>query len=133
LTTKRRSSSRNVALAGEAAAIVALARGLPKADVARDAGVDVRTIFRWLEADEFRAKVQLERSRLLERAIGRLADHAADAANVLGKLANDDETPPAVRVSAARALLEHAVKLRDSLELEERLAAVEARLEERAA
>lgn len=130
--TARRSSSRNATVGGEPAAILALARGLPKTDAASDAGVDLRTIFRWLEKDEFRAAVTRERGRLLERAVGRLADQAA-AADVLGELAANADTPPAVRVSAARALLEQAARLRDSLEIEERLAAVEARLEERAA
>jgi methylaspartate ammonia-lyase len=131
--TKRQPAAETGRIAAEPAAILALARGLSKADAAAGAGVGERTVYRWLDDDAFRAAISRERGRLLERAIGRLADHAADAANVLGKLANDEETPPAVRVSAARALLEHAVKLRDSLEIEERLAAVEARLEKRAA
>jgi hypothetical protein len=48
----------------------------------------------------------------------------AEAADVLRQLL-DAQTPPAVRLGACRALLELAVKLRESVELEERVAALE--------
>jgi Homeodomain-like domain len=131
--TKRQPAAETGRITAEPAAVLALARGLSKADAAAAAGVGERTVYRWLDDDAFRAQVTRERGRLIERAVGRLADQAAAAADVLGELAANVDTPPAVRVSAARALLEQAARLRDSLEIEERLAAVEARLAEQAA
>jgi hypothetical protein len=63
---------------------------------------------------------------MVDKALGRLADAMTEAADVLRNLlASEDER---VRLPAARALLELGVKLRESVELEERLAALEERL-----
>jgi hypothetical protein len=61
---------------------------------------------------------------MVSRALGKLADGMAEAADVLrGLLAPG--MPPAVRLGAARSLLELGCKLRESVDLEARLAALE--------
>jgi transposase len=72
--TKRQPAAENDRVSAEPAAILALARGLSRADAAEAAGVGERTIYRWLDDDAFRAQITRERGRLLERAVGRLAD-----------------------------------------------------------
>jgi hypothetical protein len=63
---------------------------------------------------------------MIGRALGRMADGMAEAGDVLRTLLGPD-VPPGVRLGACRAILELGVKLRDSVELESRLAALEAR------
>jgi len=68
-----------------------------------------------------------DQAEMVGRALGKMADGMADAADRLRQLlAAESES---VRLGACRALLELGVKLRESVELEQRLADVEARLE----
>jgi hypothetical protein len=63
---------------------------------------------------------------MVARSLGRMADGMSDAADVLRQLlAARSES---VRLGAARSLLELGVKLRESVELEERLQALEEQL-----
>jgi HEAT repeat protein len=104
---------------------VALASGQTLRDAALAVGVSERTASRrWADA-EFRRRVAGLRGELVGRALGRMADGMAEAADVLRQLlAAKSES---VRLGAARSLLELGVKLRESVELEERLRALEAR------
>ena len=63
----------------------------------------------------------------MQRALGRMADGMAEAADVLRALLPPG-MPPAVRLGAARSLLELGVRLRESVELEARLASLEEQL-----
>ena len=64
----------------------------------------------------------------MQRALARLADGMTEAADVLRQLLAAESE--AVRLGAARSLLELGVKLREPVELEERLAALEAHISE---
>ena len=111
--------------ADEALAL-AMAQGRTLRDAAQGAGVAERTATRrWADAD-FRRRVAELRADMVQRSLGRMADGMADAADVLRQLLTAG-TPPAVRLGAARSLLELGVKLRESTELEERLAELERR------
>ena len=113
----------------DAALIAALAGGATMADAARAAGVGERTVYRRLQTPAFRARVIAARADLVERAAARLADAAGAAVTTLGELLVAG-TPPAVRLGAARAVLELGLRLREQQEIEERLAALEAALAE---
>jgi hypothetical protein len=110
--------------ADEALAL-ALASGQTLRLAAEAAGIGERTAARrWADA-EFRRRVSVLRGDLVGRALGRMADGMSAAADVLRQLlAAESES---VRLGAARSLLELGVKLREAVEMEERLAAVEAR------
>jgi hypothetical protein len=113
--------------ADEALAL-ALASGQTLRAAAEAAGVAERTAARRQADPAFRRRVAALRAELVERALGKLADGMADAAAALrALLAADSE---AVRLGAARALLELGVKLREAVELEQRLATLEAELGE---
>jgi hypothetical protein len=62
---------------------------------------------------------------MIGRALGKMADGMAEAAGTLRELLTAESE--SVRLGAARSLLELGVKLRESVELEERLAALERR------
>jgi hypothetical protein len=63
---------------------------------------------------------------MTSRALGRLVDSMTSAADTLGFLCRKGKSEQ-VRLGAARALLELGVKLRETVEFEERIAALESR------
>jgi hypothetical protein len=111
---------------GEVGLIVALARGDSHRHAARASGVGLRTVTRRMGDPGFVAAVQAERARLVQRAIGRLADRASGFVDVLWQVARDTTAPAGARVSAARAGLELGVRLREADEVEQRLSRLEA-------
>jgi len=116
--------NRSRAAANELLAL-ALAAGKTQQEAAAAAGVAPRTVARRLARPAFRRRVAELRSAAVERATGKLADGMAEAADVLRRLLSaKSET---VRLGACRAMLELTVKLRESVELEARLAAIEER------
>src|SRR5262245_22091858 len=114
------------------AAALALASGDTIDEAAREAGCGGRTIRTWLHDEpEFPRRVTELRSEMTSRALGKLVDGMASAADTLGFLCRKGKSET-VRLGAARALLELSVKLRESVELEQRIAALEAKQPTRA-
>jgi hypothetical protein len=110
------------------AIVVALAAGRTVQAAARVAGVGETTIYRRLRDTEFRRRVAESRAEFASRALGNLAAAATAAVRTLRQLLKADSE--AVRLSAARSILELGAKLRESVELEQRIAALEARPDE---
>jgi hypothetical protein len=102
---------------------VALAAGQTLRDAAAAAGIAERTATRRWADPAFRARVSLLRADMVERATAKMTDGMTEAADVLRKLLKAKSE--AVRLGACRAMLELCVKLRESVELESRLAALE--------
>ncbi|GAA3531318.1 hypothetical protein GCM10022419_008040 [Nonomuraea rosea] len=115
----------NVPRKGEEAVLVALASGRTVTDAAKAGGVARRTVSRWLADDHtFALRVKELRGELLDRAVGALVDASLEAiATLRCSLHADNEH---VRVRAATAILSAVVTIRESVDLEERLAALEA-------
>jgi len=63
---------------------------------------------------------------MLQRSLGRMADGMTEAAEVLRDLLNANSE--SVRLGACRAMLELGVKLRETIDHEERLRVLETRL-----
>jgi hypothetical protein len=80
-----RTKLNDIARRGEDPVVIALARGASKEDAAAIGGVSRGTVFGWLKDDEFRGRVQYERQRLVDRAVGRLADRSARAVDGVAK------------------------------------------------
>jgi hypothetical protein len=101
----------------------ALARGLTVRDAAAAAGVSERTAHRRNADPEFRRQVVELRAGMVNAACGQLADNMAAAVRVLVELlAHEDAN---VRHKAAREILDRGVKLRESVEFDARLTALE--------
>jgi hypothetical protein len=114
--------------ADEALAL-ALASGLTVEGAAEQAGVSPRTAYRRRADPDFRQRVIEFRAEMVQRALGKLADGAAAAVDTLRKLLKAKSEH--VKLGAARAMLELASRLRDTVELEQRFQDVENRLLER--
>jgi hypothetical protein len=107
------------------AAAASLAAGFTQAVAAEQSGAGERTIKTWLATvPAIGARVRELRAELTSRALGRLAAEMASAAETLGFLSRKAKSEMC-RLGAARAVLELGVKLRESVELEERIAALE--------
>jgi HEAT repeat protein len=111
---------------GDDALALALAAGQSFQDAATAAGVDERTARRRWDDHGFRQRVAALRTAMVDQAVGRLSEAMVAAALVLRSLLGSG-TPPNVRLGAARSLLELGTKIRESVEIEARLTALEQR------
>lgn len=111
---------------GEAAFLLALAGGQTVREAAKTAGIGERTATRRLADPQFRRQVVAARAEMTQRALGRLAEASTEAVDALrGLLTSPSDT---VKLGAARAILELGSRLRESLDLEARMAALEEQL-----
>ena len=93
----------------------------------RQAGMHERTLRRRLADPDFRRRIQAIRADMVQRHAGTLTAAGTEAVRALLELLKGN-TPPAVRLGAARSVLEIAVKYREISDLEERLATIEEQL-----
>ena len=102
---------------------VALASGLTVQEAARKAGVSERTTFRRLADLGFRQRVACARAEMVTQALGMMAEGMTAAAGTLRQLLT--ASADTVKLGAARSILELTVRLRESVELEQRLTILE--------
>jgi hypothetical protein len=107
--------------------LLALACGATIEAAAAKAGVSESTAHRRLADPAFRQRLQEVRSEMVQRTAGMLTAAAGEAVNTLLEL-QKGTVPHASRLGAARSVLEIGIKMRESADLEARLAAVEAQL-----
>jgi hypothetical protein len=108
----------------DAKLLLALACGATVEQAARQTGLSVRTVYRRLADPDFRRQVQSTRTDMISRAAATLTAAGTEAVKTLLVL-QQNTAPAAVRLGAARAVLEMGIKLREMADLEERLAALE--------
>jgi hypothetical protein len=111
----------------EDALLLALACGASVESAARQCQLSERTVYRRLAAPAFQQQLRAVRADMVQRAAGLLTAAALEAVKTLVAL-QKETVPAAVRLGAARAILELGVKLRETAELAERIAALEAKL-----
>ena len=109
--------------AADTALIVHLASGISPAAAARLAGISEATCYRRLADDAFRQRVEAARSSFWERALGTLSKGAAESATVLRKLLRCEDDR--LQLQAAKILLEQGIKVRDQVDIAQRIAALE--------
>ena len=110
---------------------LALASGKTITEAAVAAELSRRTVTRRVADPDFRRRVAELRAEMVARALGKMADGMAAAAETLRT--SLDAEGESVRLGAARSILEMGNKLREAVELEERVAELEQRLAERGA
>lgn len=109
----------------DSALIAALAAGSTIRDAAKTTGVSESTIYRRLREPTFCASVSEARRVAIEQAVGALSAASSAAVSTLRELLS--ASAETVRLGAARAVLELGSRLRENIELEARLAALEER------
>ncbi len=113
---------------GDVELVVALACGASPENAAQKAGLSRRTVFRRLADPAFRAQVNEMRAEVVRRTTGMLTAAGMAATKTLTTL-QESATSESVRLGAGRAVIELGCKMRDNVDVMERLAAVEDRLE----
>ena len=103
-----------------------LACGATVDSAARAAGISVRTAHRRLKEEAFQKRLRDVRAEMVQRTAGMLTGSGLEAGKTLVSLL-DPTVPPTVRHGAARTILELGLRLRENAEMEERIAALEAR------
>jgi hypothetical protein len=115
------------------ALLLALACGATVENAARKAGISERTAYRRLDNPAFVQQLQKLRADLVQRTAGMLSGAGLGAVKTLVDLQQDASVPAAVRRGSARDVLEFGIKYREAADLEQRIAALEERLADRAA
>jgi hypothetical protein len=108
---------------------LALAEGETVQAAAVKAGIGRTTAYRRLADPAFKQRIQTMRGDMIEQALGRMANSMSEAADVLRDLLKAESE--SVRLSAARTLLDLGAKLREAVELEERLSSLESGLRDK--
>lgn len=85
------------------------------------AGVAESTLLRWLQIEEFAERYSWAKREALKQAMAQLQQASAEAVMALREVCSDQDVNPAARVSAARTILEMAVKTYETEEIETRL------------
>lgn len=96
---------------------------------AKAVGISEPTLLRWLKEEEFSAAYRAARRQSVNVAVTRLQQASSSAVETLVSIMQDAEKPGSVRLSAARSVLEFAIKAGEMQELEERMQELEATLE----
>ena len=86
------------------------------------AGVGEVTLWRWLQIPEFKEQYRLARREAVSQAVGHLQSACSVAVVALTDISQDVNCPASARVSAARTVLELALK---GVELEDLAVRVE--------
>jgi hypothetical protein len=106
----------------------AIATGHTNEEAAAAAGVSEKTVRRALKDPSFQEQVRLIRLGIWEAAAGRMTEGLTEAIRALHALLGEG-TPATTRLGAVRTFLEFSPKLRESVEHEQRIAALEKKLE----
>jgi hypothetical protein len=107
-------------------AAAALAAGATAKAAGEAAACSERSVRRWQQDPEFQRTVRGLRDEAIAAALNRLSSGMTVASMaIIGLIGSQD---PHVRFKAAKAVIELAVKIKESVELEQRVADLEARL-----
>ena len=104
--------------------VMTLACGATVEAAANKVGLSEATVYRRLQDSKFQARLQQFRSDMVKRTAGALTAAAMEAVKTLLSL-QQATVPHAVRLGAAKAILEIGIKVREISDLEERVAALE--------
>lgn len=97
-------------------------------DTAKSTGIGERTLYTWLKEAGFAHAYREARREAVSRAIGAVQHAAGDAVKTLTDVMTDATAPAPARVTAARSVLEWAVKAVAIDDLAARLEALEKHL-----
>lgn len=123
LEAQRRTVKRNSTR--EDGFLAALVAGMGISEACKAAGISRSTGLRIRRDEAFMAKFRDARGELLESAVSQLHHHAGDFVKVLHTVAVDDKARGSDRVLASRHGLDLLLRGVDTVELAERIAALE--------
>lgn len=120
----RKNNSRAVAMA-------ALISNPTVRDAAKASGISESSLWVYLQDPDFSREYEDKKGAIVAVAAERLRSRLDSAAETVQNIMTDDTAPPQVRITAAKTILEYAVKLTDLTDVQARIAALEVAQEER--
>lgn len=111
----------------EAAVNALIAQPTIKA-AAASCGIAEKTLHGWLKEADFAKQVREAQQAVTRGTIARILSTVGLAVETLVEVASDKELAPGPRVTAARTLLEHTLKVYELEEVQRRLDELEGRL-----
>lgn len=102
-------------------ALEALLEGKTVPMAAEAAGVDERTVRRWLKKPAFYAELQARATEILDATTQRFALVMSNAPQIIQTIMMDKTAPPAVRLAAAKIATDSRLKLLEHREQEARI------------
>lgn len=105
--------------------IVALMNEPTISQAAKRLKVNESTIFRMMQDESFKAQYREARRALLYNSISQLQAISGEAVQTLRNIMNDAEVSPAVRVNAAKSILDMGLKVTELEEVTERIERIE--------
>jgi hypothetical protein len=111
--------------------VIALAQGKTVAAWARGSDVPLRTAYRWSKDPKVQKAIAAFRRRSIDRAVGMLSGKATWSVGRITRLADSAESE-SVRLRALRGMLTDMISVSKYFALEDRMASIEDRLDERA-
>ena len=102
-----------------------LINGFTKKAAAESAGINEKTVRRWLQDPEFSAELKKRQDEISESILLSLKNKAGAALATLENLMQNEKISPHARVTAARTILESALKSIETHDIYARLEEVE--------
>ena len=94
-------------------------------EAARSVGISTATLMRWQKEPEFQKAYREARRAAFGQSVARLQQGTSAAATTLLKTMIDPNTPASVKVRAAEAIFNHAVKAIEIEDIEARVSELE--------
>jgi len=94
-------------------------------EAAIQCGIAEKTAHAWLRDPDFQSELRKVQDALTREAMSRVIGSVGKAVDVLESIMQDEGTAPAPRVSAAKTILEQALKVYDLENVQRRLDALE--------
>lgn len=110
-------------------AIHAIVAGKTRTEAAAAAGINDRTIYKWLEDPQFKAALRLAEKQAILDAQTALIGRIDENLQILDEIKRNPACSDNARIRAIQLQLETMMNWRDTLITDERIAAIEKRLE----
>lgn len=94
-------------------------------EAAQAVGVAESTLWRWLQREDFQTRYKEVRHEAVSRAVARLQQISQKAVDALEEIIGNPDVPASARVSAAKMVVELAVKATEVEDLTERVKRLE--------
>ena len=95
---------------------------------AEECGIAEKTLHAWLKEEDFASKVKAAQEEVTRQAIGRILLSIGRSIETLEEIMQDATNNASPRVAAARTLLDYAFKVYELQTVQQRLEALERRL-----
>lgn len=106
-------------------AIAALLTEKTAAEAAKAAGISETTLYRWLHNEEFQDAYSDAKNAIVRSATLKMRNGMRQGVATLQEICHDIYAPPAARVTAARTLVEFALRANEQENIENRIRKLE--------